>query len=63
MSGDVTPPSTDLWNGMTPAAAAVPPPAPDGRPVDGFIPPLEAWQQEPNLRWSMQHMADFLPVH
>ncbi|SFR51971.1 hypothetical protein SAMN04488591_1682 [Microbacterium azadirachtae] len=63
MSGDVTPPSTDLWNGMIPAAAAVPPPASDGRPVDGFIPPLEAWQQEPNLRWSMQHMADFLPVH
>ncbi|MGN7860705.1 serine hydrolase domain-containing protein [Microbacterium sp. 22303] len=60
MSGDVTPPSTDTWNGTIPAAGG----APDGpRPIDGFIPPLEAWQQEPNLRWSMQHMADFLPVH
>ncbi|MGN8025234.1 serine hydrolase domain-containing protein [Microbacterium sp. 22242] len=70
MSGDVTPPSTGTWNGTTPATEAVPPagqvaPAPsDGiRPMDGFVPPLEAWQQEPNLRWSMQHMADFLPVH
>ena len=60
MSGDVTPPSTDTWNGTIPATGG----APDGpRPIDGFIPPLEAWQQEPNLRWSMQHMADFLPVH
>jgi CubicO group peptidase (beta-lactamase class C family) len=63
MSGDVTPPAAEIWNGTAPATGAVPVPAHDARPVDGFIPPLEAWQQEPNLRWSMQHMADFLPVH
>ncbi|GAB6856231.1 serine hydrolase domain-containing protein [Microbacterium xylanilyticum] len=63
MSGDVTPPSAEIWNGTAPATGAVHVPAHDARPVDGFIPPLEAWQQEPNLRWSMQHMADFLPVH
>ncbi len=64
MSGDVTPPPTENWTGPAPVTGAVPVTVPDGaRPVDGFIPPLEAWQQEPNLRWSMQHMADFLPVH
>ena len=64
MSGDVTPPPTENWTGTAPATGAVPVTTHDGaRPVDGFIPPLEAWQQEPNLRWSMQHMADFLPVH
>ncbi|MBS1696832.1 MAG: serine hydrolase [Actinobacteria bacterium] len=70
MSGDVTPPPTEDWNGLAPATGALPVPAPDApasaegiRSLDGFIPPLEAWQQEPNLRWSMQHMADFLPVH
>lgn len=26
-------------------------------------PPLEAWQRAPYLEWSMQHIADFLPVH
>ncbi|MDR2322072.1 MAG: beta-lactamase family protein [Microbacterium sp.] len=60
MSGDVTPPSTSTWNSTGPATGG----APEGpRRLDGFVPPLEAWQQEPNLRWSMQHMADFLPVH
>ncbi|WP_295033509.1 serine hydrolase [uncultured Microbacterium sp.] len=60
----MTPPPTENWTGPAPVTGAVPVTVPDGaRPVDGFIPPLEAWQQEPNLRWSMQHMADFLPVH
>lgn len=31
-------------------------------PVDGLVPPLEVWQDASHLRWSMQHVADFLPV-
>lgn len=30
--------------------------------IDGFIPPLDSWQAAPHLQWSMQHIADFLPV-
>ena len=31
-------------------------------PNDGLVPPAADWQTPPNLRWSMQHMADILPV-
>lgn len=30
--------------------------------TEGLVPPLDAWQEAPNLQWSMQHMAQFLPV-
>ncbi len=52
-----------------PGAAATPHldrSAPVPRPglrMDGFVPPLDAWQAAPNLQWSMQHLAEFLPVH
>lgn len=32
-------------------------------PVSSGPPPLDAWQRAPYLEWSMQHIADFLPVH
>ena len=43
------PPVTEAIETIAPAAA-------------GLVPPLDAWQAAPNIQWSMQHMADFLPV-
>lgn len=35
----------------------------DATSVHFGAPPLELWQSPPYLQWSMQHIADFLPVH
>lgn len=47
-----------------PAAGAIAPTVPDaGFGLDTVPPPLDQWQFAPYLRWSMQNIESFLPVH